>query len=129
MFLLSQNNKFLYAVRYDKRGKTIVPTITAQGTDTDSGLPLESGVIMNPKVRNEVTHAIAWLSKDHHGTEQHTDFPQDPDLIDTDEYWEHYGKNIMEVVSGLVSLGPKMTNLKMNLLILLDNILQIILLN
>ena len=113
-FLLSQNNKFLYAVRYDKRGKTIVPTITAQGTDTDSGLPLESGVIINPKIRKEVTHAIAWLSKDHHGTEQHTDFPQDPDLVDTDEYWEHYGKNIMEVVSGLVSLGPKMTNLKMN---------------
>ena len=113
-FLLAQANKILYAVNYDKREKTVVPTITAQGTDTDSGLPLESGVIINPKIRKEVTHAIAWLSKDHHGTEQHTDFPQDPDLVDTDEYWEHYGKNIMEVVSGLVSLGPKMTNLKMN---------------
>ena len=113
-FLLAHANKILYAVNYNKREKTVVPTITAQGTDTDSGLPLESGVIINPKVRKEVTHALAWLSKDHYGSVAHTDFPQDPDLIDTEEYWDHYGKDIQEVVSGLVSLGPKMTNLKMN---------------
>jgi len=124
-FLLVQADKILYAVNYDKREKTVVPTLTAQGTDTDSGLPLESGVIINPKIRKEITHAIAWLSKDHHGTEQHTDFPQDPDLIDTEEYWDHYGKNIQEVVSKLVSLGPKMTNLKMNRI--LGNPLNIVL--
>ena len=122
-FLLVQGEKVLYGVRYEKRQwrkegekreHVLIPTITAQGTDTDTGLPLESGVIINPKVRKEVTHALAWLSKDHYGSVAHTDFPQDPDLIDTEEYWDHYGKDIQEVVSGLVSLGPGMTNLKMN---------------
>ncbi len=59
-FLLVQGEKVLYGVRYEKRQwrkegekreHVLIPTITAQGTDTDTGLPLESGVIINPKVR------------------------------------------------------------------------------